>query len=257
MKQSNRFLPSPEAQEDAASPETAITLVLGALACAGLGYFGGMQLYEMQGGPLGLPIMFALLGPVLFIVGIYAYAQILTVGDIRAEALEAIEVANEATANANAMMHKANAYGGLEEDKRTLSEKVQTLEGEKRSLEADLKTHLANNAEISRSLESEKANAKRALASYEAVALETAQATLLAHTKALQSAKNEGLSWQRKYEALRGEVDRATAEKELQSLERSLTTRKSAMTGRNWSAEITAKQEAEEARVAELKAMLA
>jgi len=198
----NRFLPSPEAQEDAASPETAITLVAGALACAGLGYFGGMQLYEMQGGPLGLPIMFALLGPVLFIVGIYAYAQILTVGDIRAEALEAIEVANEATQNANAMMEKANAYGGLEEEKRTLAEKVRSLEADKRSLELDLQTHLTNNAEISRSLESEKANAKKHLEDAETIASNNLANTTLLHNTAIKTLQNKLERAESKYSLL-------------------------------------------------------
>ena len=254
---SNRFMPSPEAQEDAASPENAVTILAGALASAGLGYFGGMKLVDFQGGPEALPLVFALLGPVLFVCAIYAYAQILTVGDIRAEALEAIEVANNATAKANAIMEKANAYGGLEEEKRTLTEKLQSLLLEKRTLEADFREQGNRLVDAGQSLESEKANAKRALASYEAIATETAQATLLTHQKALQTAKNDSLQWQRKYEALRGEVERANAEKELASLERSLTTRKSAMTGRTWSAEITAKHESEEARVAELKATLA
>ena len=258
MKTSNnRFLPSPEAQEDAASPEVAGSLVVGALVCAGLGYFGGMQLVDLQGGPLGLPIMFALLAPVLFIVGIYAKAQILTVGDIRAEALEAIEVANNATAKANAIMEKANAYGGLEEEKRTLTEKLQSLLLEKRTLEADFREQGNRLVDAGQSLDSEKANAKRALASYEAIATETAHATLLTHQKALQTAKNDSLQWQRKYEVLRGEVERAKDQEELASLERSLSARKSAMSGRILSAEIIAKNEAVEARIEELKATLA
>ena len=257
MKTSNRFMPSPEAQEDAASPEVAGSLVVGALVCAGLGYFGGMQLVDLQGGPLGLPIMFALLAPVLFIVGIYAKAQILTVGDIRAEALEAIEVANDATAKANAMLEKANAYGGLEEEKRTLTEKLQSLLLEKRTLEADFREQGNRLVDAGQSLDSEKANAKRALASYEEIALETAHATLLTHQKALQTAKNDSLQWKDKYEALRGEVDKANDEKEMQSLEKSIKARESAMTGRVWSDKAKAEQASDIARIEELKALLA
>jgi len=125
-------------------------------------------------------------------------------------------------------------------DERTLSEKVQTLLLEKRTLESEMREQGNRLVDLSQSLESEKASAKRALASYEAVALETAQATLLAHNKALASAKNEGLQWQRKYETLRGEVDRATAEKELQSLRASASNRKSGMKNKVWTAELRA-----------------
>jgi hypothetical protein len=107
------------------------------------------------------------------------------------------------------------------------------------------------------SLDSEKANAKRALASYEEIALETAQATLLGHTKALQTAKNDSLQWKAKYEALRGEVDKANDEKEMQSLEKSIKARESAMTGRVWSDKAKAEQASDIARIEELKALLA
>ena len=254
---SNRFMPSPEAQEDAASPENAVTILAGALASAGLGYFGGMKLVDFQGGPEALPLVFALLGPVLFVCAIYAYAQILTVGDIRAEALEAIEVANDATAKANAIMEKANAHGALEEDKRSLSEKLRTLEAERRTLEADLREQGNRLVDLSQSLESEKANAKRALASYEAIATETAQATLLTHQKALQTAKNDSLQWQRKYDALRGEVERANAENALATAEKSVKARESAMSGRVWSDKAKAEQASDIARIEELKALLA
>jgi len=195
------------------------------------------------------------------VVGYLAYATakmaMVDVSTAEAIAQEAQEKANAIEEQANEGVRYYEQLQSLRPIVRTLAEKAQTLESEKRSLETDLQTHLTNNAELSRSLESEKANAKKKLEGYQSVALETAQDTLLAHNKALQIAKNDGLQWKAKYEVLRGEVDRATAEKELQSLERSLTTRKSAMTGRNWSAEITAKHEAEEARVAELKTMLA
>jgi len=142
-------------------------------------------------------------------------------------------------------------------DERTLSEKLRTLEAEKRTLEADMREQGDRLVDLSQSLQSEKANAKRALASYEAVALETAQATLLTHQKALQTAKNDSLQWQRKYDALRGEVERANAENALATAEKSVKARESAMSGRVWSDKAKAEQASDIARIEELKALLA
>jgi uncharacterized membrane protein (DUF485 family) len=170
----------------------------------------------------------------------------------------------DAEAKANAVMDQAEKSERYVEAMQALKEKAQSLMAEKQSLMLKVQTLGENfrsatdrNVELAQSLDGERANAKRALASYEAIALETAQATLLAHNKALQIAKNEGLQWKGKYEGLSRDVARANAEKELQSLERTITARKSSMTGRVWTDEKKAEEQADKDRIEKLKALLA
>jgi len=194
------------------------------------------------------------------IVGIIGYLAYVIAKMASVDVASANAIAEEAEARAQA------AEGAIEKSERyavamqTLKEMVQALQKERQllaqkmqSLEKDFQDASNRSVELSQSLESERANAKKRIDEAKANAEANATEALTTYIQARKDAEKQALAWKAKFEALNRAVEQANAEKEVQTLRASIRNRESAMSAKVWGAELLTKHEGEKARLSELE----